>query len=263
MNLLELAQVLATTPDHPPRRSRVLYLVDDGDGPEPAGFADTVGDVTTVLDQLDTEGADGLAVQVRVTVGGEQDDARPAAVVATRAGGFAASVAESTGGTTESLDRAPRPADSAALQACWRLVVHALAALDRADAIPEPPDDPHPGAYLMAAWLAGVVEEAKVDARAFDRVEGLPTEAALVDALGLPAALHGWDAVHEAATVRAPAAAGRLGRNGVAWEAHTILGDPGRHLGALADAGRVDLADAIFAELTARGWARPIDEATA
>lgn len=263
MNLLELAQVLATTPDHPPRRSRVLYLVDDGDGPEPAGFADAVGDVATVLDQLDTEGADGLAVQVRVLVDGPEEDARPAAVVATRDGAFAVAVGGAGDGATQTLDRAPRPGDPDALQACWRLVVHTLAALDRSDAIPEPPDDPHPGAYLMAAWLAGVVEDAKVDASTLDRIEGLPTEAGLVDAIGLPAGLDGWDAVHEAATVRAPVAAGRLGRNGVAWEAHAILGEPGRHLGALADAGRVELADAIFAELTARGWARPIDDGTA
>ena len=102
-----------------------------------------------------------------------------------------------------------------------------------------------------------MLEAAKVDASVLDRLGGLPDEAGLVAALDLPADLAGWDAVAEAAAVRAPAATARaLGRNGVAWEAHVLLGDPGAHLAAVAESGRVDLADAMFGELTERGWAR-------
>lgn len=254
VNLLDLAHVMATTPDHPRRRTRVLYLTDTGDGLEPVGFADVVGDVTTVLDRLDTEGADGLAVQTRVV--GEADGAgRPVAVVASRAGRFATAVADGDGPTT--LDRAPRPGDPQVMQDCWRLVVHALAALERADAIPEPPDDPHPGAYLMAAWLGVVLDAADGDPAALDAIAGLPDEPDLVAALDLPAQLSGWDAVQHAVASRHPAAADRLGRNGIAWEAHALLGDPGAHLTAVAETGRVELADALFEQLTARGWARP------
>lgn len=256
MHLLDLAHVLATTPDHPQQRSRVLYLTDTADGLEPAGFADAVGDVVTVLDRLDTEGADGLAVQTRVGVHDEPDD-RPAAVVASRAGRFAMAVAEEDG-RPAALDRAPRPDDPPALQLCWRVVVHALAALERRDAIPEPPDDPHPAAYLVAAWLGTLLQAAKVDASVLDRVQALPSEAGLVEALDLPVELAGWDAVREAAAVRAPGAADRLGRNGVAWEAHVLLGDPGAHLAAVAESGRVDLADRLFGDLIERGWARAV-----
>lgn len=259
MNLPELAHVLATTEDHPGGRARVLYLTDTEDGLELAGFADAVGDVVTVLDRLDTEGADALAVQTRVD---PADDARAqlVAVVATRRGEYAVSVApHGAGGADEvvTTDRPPRQDDPAAVQACWRLVVHALAALDRRDAIPEPPDDPHPAAYLMAAWLSTILAAAKVEPEVLDRAGGLPDEPGLVAALDLPAELSGWDAVYEAVAVGQPAAADRLGRNGVAWEAHELLGDPGAHLAAVAESGRVDLADQLFDELTDRGWARP------
>ena len=259
MDLLQLAEVMAATDDHPRRGSRVLYLTEEAGDLEPAGFADAVGDVVTVLDRLDTEGADGLAVQTRVgtpdTEGGEVAD-RPAAVVVSRDGGVAMAVAEGHGRPAGRLDRAPRPDDPPALQLCWRFVVHALAALDAADAIPEPPDDPHPAAYLMAAWLGTVLQAAKVDAEILDRLHDLPSEAGLVEALGLPSDVRGWDAVHEAARIRDPAMAARLGRNGVAWEAHVLLGDPSRHLAAVAESGRVELADTLFRELTERGWAR-------
>lgn len=264
MNPIDLAHVLATTEDHPRRRSRVLYLTDTGDGLEPVGFADAVGDVVTVLDRLDTEGADGLAVQTRVgTPDGEHGEApdRPAAVVATRDGSFASAVAEGHGRPDAATDRAPRPDDLPALQLCWRFVVHALAALERSDAIPPPPDDPHPAAYLTAAWLDTVLHAAKVDDEVLDRIRDLPSEAGLVERLDLPGHLEGWDAVLEAAAVRAPAAAARLGRNGVAWEAHVLLGDPGEMLGAIARSGRVELADRLFGELTGRGWARAVGEA--
>lgn len=257
MQLTELAEVMATTEDHPRRRSRVLYLTAAPGGLEPAGFADTVGDVVTVLDRLDTEGADGLAVQTRVGAHDEPED-RPAAVVASRSGGFALAVAPGHGRPAASLDRSPRPDDPPALQLCWRVVVHALAALDATDEIPQPPDDPHPAAYLMAAWLGTLLEAAKVDAGVLDRVRALPDEAGLVQALDLPADVRGWDAVHAAAGVRAPELADRLGRNGVAWEAHVLLGDPARHLAAIAESGRVELADALFGDLTERGWARAV-----
>lgn len=253
MNLLDLAEVLASTDDHPRRGSRVLYLTPGDGGLEPAGFADTVGDVTTVLDRLDTEGADGLAVQAHV-VAGEEPAPHPVAVVADRTGGFAMVVAGEVGAAS---DHAPRPDDPAALQQCWRFVVHALAALDRAADIPEPPDDPHPAAYLMAAWLATVVEAAKLDPEVLDQLESLPDEAGLVGALGLPPRLRGWDAVHAAAMARSEQRAHRLGRNGTAWQAHVLLGDPAAMLSAVADAGRVELADALFAQLIERGWARP------
>jgi hypothetical protein len=259
VQLVDLARVLATTEDHPRHRSRVLYLSDDGGGPEPAGFADAVGDVVTVLDRLDTEGADGLAVQTRVgapQAGADEPVDRPAAVVALRDGGFAMAVGAGHGRPTVASDHAPRPDDAPALQLCWRFVVHAMAALDAADAIPEPPDDPHPAAYLMAAWLRTVLQAAKVDAEVLDRIRVLPDEAGLVAALGLPVDASGWDAVREAAAVRAPEVAERLGRNGTAWEAHVLLGDPGVHLAAVAESGRVELADRLFADLTERGWAR-------
>lgn len=259
MDLLELAQVLATTEDHPGARARVLYLTGTGEGLEPAGFADAVGDVVTVLDRLDTAGADALAVQTRVGVV-DQGTARLVAIVATRGGAYAVSVApHDQGGAGElvTTDRPPRQDDPAAVQACWRLVVHALAALERPDAIPEPPDDPHPAAYLMAAWLSTVLAAAKVEPEVLDRAGGLPEEPGLVAALDLPAELSGWDAVYEAVATTQPAAADRLGRNGVAWEAHELLGDPSAHLAAVAELGRVDLADRIFQELTDRGWARP------
>lgn len=258
MTLIELAQVLASTEDHPRRGSRVLYLLREQGELAPAGFADAVGDVTTVLDRLDTDGADGLAVQTRGVTGDGPDgdtEGRPVAVVATREGGFAMAVGGPGG---DAADRAPRADDAPPLQQCWRVVVHALAALDRIDAIPEPPDDPHPAAYLMAAWLGALLEASHDDASTLDRGPELPDEPALVRALGLPVELRGWDAVHEAVATRAPAAAARLGRNGVAWQANLLLGDPGRHLAALAASGRVELADALFAQLTARGWARAI-----
>lgn len=251
MTLLDLAHVLAST-DHPRRQSRVLYLTETGDGLEPAGFVDAVGDVATVLDRLDTAGADGLAVQTHV----DGPDGHPVAVVATRTGGFAAAVAARHGRPAVGLDRAPRPDDPAALHLCWRFVVHGLAALERADAVPEPPDDPHPAAYLMAAWLEGLQEAARTDPGVLDRIGGLPDEAGLVAALHLPEQLSGWDAVHEAVVARAPAAAARLGRNGVAWEAHVLLGDPGAHLAGVAESGHVELADRLFGDLTERGWAR-------
>lgn len=258
MNLLELAHVLATTEDHPGGRARVLYLTDTGDGLEPVGFADAVGDVVTVLDRLDTEGADALGVQTRV---GLVDDgsARRVGVVATREGAFALAVAPSGAGADEatSTDRAPRVGDPPAVQACWRLVVHGLAAMGRHDAIPEPPDDPHPAAYLMAAWLDTVLAAAKVEPEVLDRAGGLPEEPGLVAALDLPAELSGWDAVYEAVATTQPGVADRLGRNGVAWEAHDLLGDPSAYLAAVAESGRVELADQLFEELTARGWARP------
>lgn len=261
MDLRDLAEVMAATEDHPRHRSRVLYLTDVGDGLEPAGFADAVGDVVTVLDRLDTEGADGLAIQTRVGAPDEQGDRvpdRPVAIVVGRGGGFAVAAAEGHGRPAVSLDRAPRPDDPAVLQLCWRFVVHALAALEARDAIPEPPDDPHPGAYLMAAWLGTLLTAAKVDAGVLDRVQALPSEAGLVEALDLSADARGWDAVHEAVAARDPEAAARLGRNGVAWEAHTLLGDPARHLSAVAESGRVELADAMFGDLTQRGWARAV-----
>lgn len=263
MDLLELAQVLATTEDHPGGRTRVLYLTDTGDGLEPAGFADAVGDVVTVLDRLDTEGADALAVQTRV--GSPDDgDARRVAVVATREGTFAVAVAPTgpvDGDGTDAIatDRAPRADDPPALQTCWRLVVHSLAAMERSDAIPEPADDPHPAAYLMAAWLATILAAAKVEPEVLDRAGGLPEEPGLVAALDLPAELSGWDAVYEAVATTQPAVARRLGRNGVAWEAHELLGDPGAHLAAVAESGRAVLADQLFDELTERGWARPVE----
>lgn len=254
MRPLDLAEVLATT-DHPGTRPRVLYCTETGEGLEPAGYADAVGDVVTVLDRLDTEGADALAIQHAVAVQGE-DEPRHAAVVATRTGDHAVVVA-GLDGTTATSDRAPAPDDPPAVQACWRVVVHALAALDRADAIPEPTDDPHPAAYLMAAWLRPLIEAAAVDAEVLDRVTDLPSESGLVGALDLPHDLHGWDAVHAAVAAIHPQTADRLGRNGVAWEAHELLGDPGALLGAIARTGHVDLADHLFAQLTARGWARP------
>ncbi len=258
MNLLDLAQLLATTEDHPGRRARVLYLTHTDGGLEPAGFADAVGDAATVLDRLDTEGADALAVQTRVGSVDAGTD-RAVAVVATRQGDFAIAVTPDGGGdgAATTTDRAPRRGDPPATQACWRFVVHALAALDRADAIPEPPDDPHPAAYLMAAWLSTLLAAAKVDPEVLDRAGGLPDEAGLVAALDLPAELSGWDAVHRAVEVSHPTVADRLGRQGVAWEAHELLGDPGAHLAAVAESGRVDLADQLFGELTERGWARP------
>lgn len=258
MNLLDLAHLLATTEDHPGRRARVLYLTQTDGGLEPAGFADAVGDAATVLDRLDTEGADALAVQTRV---GSADDGtdRAVAVVATRRGDFAIAVTPEVDGdgAATTTDRAPRRDDPAATQACWRFVVHALAALDRADAIPEPPDDPHPATYLMAAWLSTLLAAAKVDPEVLDRTAGLPDEPGLVAALDLPAELSGWDAVHRAVAVTHPSVADRLGRHGVAWEAHELLGDPGAYLAAVAESGRVDLADQLFGELTDRGWARP------
>ena len=253
MNLLDLAEVLASTADHPRRGSRVLYLTREGDGLEPAGFADAVGEVTTVLDRLDTEGADGLAVQTHVA-GGEGSEPRPVAVVADRGGAFAMAAG---GSDPQASDRAPRPGDSVPLQQCWRFVVHALAALDRAGDIPEPPDDPNPAAYLAAAWLGTVVEAAKLDAEVFDGLRALPDEAGLVAALGLPSDLRGWDAVHAVAREGSEGEARRLGRNGVAWEAHRLLGDPGALLSAVAEAGHVALADRFFEQLIQRNWARP------
>lgn len=259
--MLDLAHLLATTEDHPGRRARVLYLTDTDDGLEPAGYADAVGDAATVLDRLDTEGADALGIQTRVGSSEDGSD-RAVAVVATRGGHFALAVTPEEGGdgATVTSDRAPLRGDPPATQACWRFVVHALAALDRADAIPEPPDDPHPAAYLMAAWLSTLLTAAKVDPEVLDRTGGLPDEPGLVAALDLPVELSGWDAVHHAVAVGNPTLADRLGRDGVAWEAHELLGDPGAHLAAVAESGRVDLADQLFAELTDRGWARPVDQ---
>lgn len=253
MDLTALAHALAVTDERPARMSRVLYLADEGEGLAPAGYVDAVGDVATVLDRLDTEGADGLAVQARVAVPAEPEP-RAVAVVAARTGDLAAAAASGTARDAVRLDRAPRPGDPAALHGAWRLVVHALAALDRADAIPEPPDDPHPGAYLMAAWLERLV--ASADDAVLDQVGALPDEPALVAALDLSAHVGGWDAVHAVATAAHPAQADRLGRNGVAWEAHELVGDPGAALAALAGTGRVALADQLFATLTERGWAR-------
>ncbi len=261
MDLRDLAEVMAATEDHPRHRSRVLYLTGVDDGLEPAGFADAVGDVVTVLDRLDTEGADGLAIQTRVGAPEEQDGQvpdRPVAIVASRGGGVAVAAAAWHGRPASSIDRAPRPDDPEVLQLCWRFAVHALAALDASDAIPEPPDDPHPGAYLMAAWLETLLTAAKVDDEVLDRVQALPGEAGLVEALDLSADVRGWDAVHEAVETRHPAAAARLGRNGVAWEAHVLLGDPASYLSAVAESGRIELADALFGELTQRGWARAV-----
>ena len=259
MDLRELAEVIAATEDHPRTRSRILYLTGTATDLEPSGFADAVGDVTTVLDRLDTEGADGLAVQTRIGAARRAGATAPAAVVVSRDGGFAVAVAEDHGQPAVGLDRAPRPDDPQVLQQCWRVVVHALAAMDAADAIPEPPDDPHPAAYLMAAWLGTILQVAKVDDEVLDRVRDLPSEAELVSDLGLPRDLAGWDAVHAAVALQAPRVAEYLGRNGVAWEAHELLGDPGAHLAAVAEAGRHELADTLFAQLTERGWARPVE----
>ncbi len=258
MELRELAEVIATTEDHPRTRSRILYLTGTATDLEPSGYADAVGDVTTVLDRLDTEGADGLAVQTRI---GAADDptARPAAVVVSRDGGFAAAVAGDDGSPVDSLDRAPRPDDPPALHVTWRVVVHALAAMGATDAIPEPPDDPHPAAYLMAAWLGTILEVAKVDDEVLDRIHDLPGEAELVSDLGLSRDLAGWDAVYAAVALEHPSVADHLGRNGVAWEAHELLGDPGRYLAAVAEAGRHELADTLFAQLTEKGWARAVE----
>lgn len=257
MDLSPLARVLATTDARPARMSRVLYLMDQGEGLVPAGYVDAVGDVATVLDRLETEGADGLAVQARVAVPDESAP-RDTAVVAARTGDHAMAVADDPS-EAAALDRAPRPGDPPALQGAWRLVVHALAALERPDAIPEPPDDPHPGAYLLAAWLDRLV--ASGDDATLDGLTELPDETALVADLGAPANLAGWDAVHALVRTAHPEAAARLGRNGVAWEAHELLAEPGAALSGLAGTGRVELADRVFADLAHRGWARhaPVD----
>ena len=87
--------------------------------------------------------------------------------------------------------------------------------MDAADAIPEPPDDPHPAAYLMAAWLGTILQVAKVDDEVLDRVRDLPSEAeAGRPTLGLPRDMAGWDAVHAAVALQAPQVAEHLGRNG-------------------------------------------------
>lgn len=275
MDLAELVHLLATTEDRPVRMARVLYLGDVG---EPAGFVDVVGDLATVLDRLDTEGADGLAIQLWAFDGTVEV---PAAVAANRSGRWSLAVAggaeagHAADGHVEVAldDRAPVAEDPAVVASCWTLAIHALAALDRADAIPEPPDDPHPAAYLAAAWLGqqlaatdlvadtpGSVVRAGPDggaAVALGALE-LPDEAGLVEALGLAGALAGWDAVHAAVADARSDDASRLGRNGVAWHAHDLLGDPGRVLGALAAAGHVDTADRLFATMIERGWVRPL-----
>lgn len=261
MDLRDLAEVLATTEDHPRARSRVLYLVAADDGLEPAGFADAVGDVVTVLDRLDTTGADGLAVLTRVGAPGAPDDsapARPVAVVAARDGAFAVAIADDHGGHVVVLDRPPRPDDDPGVQLAWRFVVHALAALDASAAIPAPPDDPHPAAYLTAAWLVARLEEARLAPAVLDDLD-LPDEAGLVAALGLAADCSGWDAVLALAERSAPVTAARLGRHGVAWEANVLVGDPGHQLTAVAASGRLAVADGIFDDLLGRGWARPLD----
>ena len=99
-----------------------------------------------------------------------------------------------------------------------------------------------------------------MDDEVLDRVRDLPSETELVADLGLSSDLAGWDAVHAVVAQQAPQVASYLGRNGVAWEAHTLLGDPGTHLAAVAEAGRHELADTLFAQLTERGWARPVGE---
>lgn len=248
MELTALAEVLASTDDRPARMARVLYLTEQEGALAPAGFADAIGDPASVLARLDTEGADGLAVQVFVD--DEMGEAVPAAVVASRAGAFALAIGDEDG-----LDRAPQADDGPEVASCWRLVVHALGALDRADAVPEPPDDPHPGAYLMAAWLAGRIDAADGDGVDLSSLD-LPSEADLADDLG--ATSTGWDAVHEVVAAARPEIADHLGRNGVAWQAHDLLGDPGSVLGALARRGHVDTADRLFDALTERGWARPV-----
>jgi hypothetical protein len=280
VDLAELTRLLATTEDRPARMARVLYLDDAG---EPAGFADVVGDPATVLDRLDTEGADGLAIQLWAFDGAVQV---PAAVGVNRSGRWSLAVAGGAGagqagdghagdGPVEVAldDRVPMAEDPAVVASCWTLVIHALAALDRADAIPEPPDDPNPAAYLAAAWLGQQLAAAELVADTSDPVVRtgpeddagtalgvleLPDEAGLVKALGLDGALAGWDAVHAAVADARADDASRLGRNGVAWHAHDLLGDPGRVLGALAAAGHVDTADRIFATMIDRGWVRPV-----
>ena len=253
MDLTPLAQVLATTEQRPARASRVLYLTGQDDGLAPAGYADAVGDVATVLDRLDTEGADGLAVQVRVP---HADGDRPAAVVVDRGGHFALAVVDDGDDPVLTRDTPPRRDDPVAVAACWRVIVHALAAVDRSDAVPEPPDDPHPAAYLAGAWLVSRLASRGDNGHALDRVE-LPSESGLVEDLDLPAELTGWDAVHAAVQASSPEQADRLGRNGVAWEAHELLGDPGRALASVAESVGTATADRFFEALVERGWARP------
>lgn len=251
MDLTPLARVLASTERRPARASRVLYLADQGEGLAPAGYADAVGDVATVLDRLDAEGADGVAVQLRVPDG---ERTSPASVVVTRAGGYALAIVD--GDDEVVRDAPPGRDDPAAVATCWRLVVHGLAALDRSDVVPEPPDDPHPAAYLAGAWMRNALQSRITDGHPLEGAQ-LPSEDGLVGALDLPTDLRGWDAVHAAVQASRPQDADRLGRNGVAWEAHDLLGDPGHALAAVADAVGVATADAFFDALVDRGWARP------
>lgn len=251
MDVTELAEVLASSDDRPDTRSRILYLVEEDGELAAAGYADAVGEVVDVLDRLDTEGAAGLAVQTRIP--GAEDTW--AAAVATRDGQHALAISAPGGRGAVLSGIAPAPNAASEVHRAWPVVVHALAALECPDAIPQPPDDPHPGAYLMAAWLARRLSAVSEDADPLDDVD-LPDEGSLVEGLGLDTTLSGWDAVDALAREEWPELASRLGRNGVAWEAHLLLGDPSRSLAALASTGHVDAADRLFAQLLDRGWAR-------